>query len=143
MRLKGKDMLERLTKLQNKDGAFSVITQQLRDAEKKREASQVDGVTVKLNKAEQLKVQSALESVETLKFKVKKQMATRRIVDITPKTISSAPKSEEAKETDANEPSSTETFNYLVMDTREKINEAMQVLFSRDSKLRRLQDRPQ
>ena len=95
MRLKGKDMLERLTKLQNKDGAFSAITQQLREAEKKKEAEQVDGVTVKLNKAEQLKVQSALESVETLKFKVKKQMATRRIVDITPK----APKAEEAKET--------------------------------------------
>lgn len=28
MRLKGKDMLERLTKLQKKDGAFSMITQQ-------------------------------------------------------------------------------------------------------------------
>ena len=60
MRLKGKDMLERLTRLQNKDGAFSVITQQLREAEKKKEAEQVNGVTVKLNKAEQLTVQSAL-----------------------------------------------------------------------------------
>ena len=144
MRLKGKDMLDRLTKLQNKDGAFSVITQQLRDSEKKKEANIVNGVTVKLNKAEQLKVQSALESVETLKFKVKKQMATRRIVDITPKkAVSSAPQTEETKESVSKEPSSTETFNYLVMDTREKINEAMQVLFSRDSKLRRLQDRPQ
>lgn len=56
MRLKGKDMLDRLTKLQNKDGAFSVITQQLRDSEKKKEANIVNGVTVKLNKAEQLKV---------------------------------------------------------------------------------------
>ena len=36
----------------------------------------------------------------------------------------------------------TETFNYMVMETREKINDAMQVLFSRDSKLRRLQDKP-
>ena len=43
----------------------------------------MNGVTVKLNRAEQIKVQSALESVETLKFKVKKQMATRRIVDLT------------------------------------------------------------
>ena len=52
MRLKGKDMLERLTKLQKKDGAFSVITQQLKEAEMKKEAEQVNGVTVKLNKAE-------------------------------------------------------------------------------------------
>ena len=33
----------------------------------------------------------------------------------------------------------TETFNTMVIDTREKINEAMNVLFSRDSKLRKLQ----
>ena len=81
-------------------------------------------------------VQSALESVDTLKFKVKKQMATRRIVDITPKGQQQQPKPEESKEC------TTETFNCLVMETREKINEAMQVLFSRDSKLRRLQDKP-
>ena len=71
-------------------------------------------------------------------------MATRRIVDLTAQ--STGPKAEEAKEnTRSNagkEPSATETFNFLVMDTREKINDAMQVLFSRDSKLRRLQDRP-
>ena len=62
----------------------------------------MNGVTVKLNKAEQLKVQSALESVETLKFKVKKQMATRRIVDIRPTAATTANKDaqqpEEAKE---------------------------------------------
>lgn len=146
MRLKGKEMLERLNKLQNKDGAFCRITQQLRDTEKKKEAEQVNGVTVKLNKAEQLKVQSALESVETLKFKVKKQMATRRIVDIRPKTTvnKDAQQPEEVKEmatSKAESGSTTETFNYLVMDTREKINDAMKVLFSRDSKLRTLQDR--
>ena len=39
-------------------------------------------VSVKLNRVEQAKVEEALESVETLKFKVKKQMATRRIVDL-------------------------------------------------------------
>ena len=70
-------------------------------------------------------------------------MATRRIVDLAPKPAASqGPKPEESKESRpvaASEPSSTETFNYMVMDTREKINEAMQVLFSRDSKLCRLQ----
>ena len=33
MRLKGKDMYERLTKLSQKDSAFSIITQQLKSAE--------------------------------------------------------------------------------------------------------------
>ena len=71
-------------------------------------------------------------------------MATRRIVDLAPKPVASqGPKPEESKESGASKanggPSATETFNYMVMDTREKINEAMQVLFSRDSKLRRLQ----
>ena len=144
MRLKGKDMLARLSKLQKADGAFSVITQRLRDEEKRKEAeSGVNGFAIKLNKAEQIKVQSALESVETLKFKVKRQMATRRIVDITPKPAAE-PQPEEAKDSSEKkaQPSSTETFNYLVMDTRERINEAMQVLFSKDSKLRRLRDPP-
>ena len=54
----------------------------------------MNGFAIKLNKAEQIKVQSALESVETLKFKVKRQMATRRIVDITPKPAAE-PKPEE------------------------------------------------
>ena len=77
--------------------------------------------------------------MDTLKFKVKKQMATRRIIDITPK---GEPKPEEAKVQTSSvknrQECTTETFNYLVMETREKINDAMQVLFSRDSKLRRL-----
>lgn len=66
-------------------------------------------------------------------------MATRRIIDLTAK-----PKAEEAK--DDEKPASpaaskpTETLNYMVMDTRGKINDALQVLFSRDSKLRRLHD---
>ena len=71
-------------------------------------------------------------------------MATRRIVDLTPKPVASQEsKAEEKKENSitisTKNPSPTETFNYMVMDTREKINEAMQVLFSRDSKLRKLQ----
>jgi hypothetical protein len=135
MRLRGKDMFERLTKLQETEGAFSLVTKQLREAEKKREAAN-KGVAVKLNKAEQMKVQSALESVETLKFKVKKQMASRRIVDLTKAPIT--PKPEEAKNVEMKQPNFTETFNYMVMETREKINDAMQVLFTKDSKLRKL-----
>lgn len=108
----------------------------MRDSEKKAKAETVNGITVKLNKADQLKVQNALESVETLKFKVKKQMATRRIVDLTAR-----PKVEEAKESEKMAARPVETLNFMVMDTRDKINTAMQALFSRDSKLRRLQDK--
>jgi len=68
-------------------------------------------------------------------------MATRRIVDLTSK-----PKPEEAKDGDeaaaaaATSGKPVETLNFMVMDTRGKINDALKVLFSRDSKLRRLQD---
>ena len=81
-------MLDRLTKLQKTDGAFAVISKQMltenaaKENQKQTSTYQVS-VPVKLNKSEQIKVKSALESVETLKFKVKKQMATRRIVDLT------------------------------------------------------------
>lgn len=138
MRLRGKDMLQRLQNLHNSEGAFAQVTVQLRDAQKKKEMETTQGFSVKLNKAEQVKVKSALESVETLKFKVKKQMACRRIVDLTkttPAASSAAPQPEEAK---TNEPHPNETFNYMVMETREKINDAMQILFSKDSKLRKL-----
>jgi len=67
-------------------------------------------------------------------------MATRRIIDLTVK-----PKVEEVKEDGkAASPAGSkpnETLNYMVMDTRGKINDALQVLFSRDSKLRRLHDK--
>ena len=52
MRLRGKDMRERLANLQKKDNAFAVITQQLRDSEKKAQSETVNGITVKLNKAD-------------------------------------------------------------------------------------------
>ena len=71
MRLRGKDMMNRLNNLQQKDNAFSALTQQMRDTEARKKA-EAQGTTIKLNKAEQLKVKSALESVETLKFKVKR-----------------------------------------------------------------------
>ena len=50
-----------------------------------RESEEADQgeVSVKLNRQEQNKVEEALESVETLKYKVKKKMATRRIIDLT------------------------------------------------------------
>ena len=51
MRLRGKDMLQRLAKLQKQDNAFALIAQQMRDQAKAREA-EASGVSIKLNKAE-------------------------------------------------------------------------------------------
>lgn len=67
-------------------------------------------------------------------------MATRRIVDLT--APQSQPKREESKDNrdDRKVPSAAETLNTMVMDTRGKINDAMQILFSRDSKLRKLHE---
>ena len=65
----------------------------MRDAESRKKA-EMQGTVIKLNKAEQNKVKSALESVENLKFKVKRKMATRRIVDLTANLGASIPKAE-------------------------------------------------
>lgn len=71
-----------------------------------------------MNRSEQIKIESALESVETLKSKVKKQMATRRIVDLTAPAIK--PKAEESKESldEQQRKKEAETYNCMVMNAR-------------------------
>lgn len=72
-------------------------------------------VAIKLNRSEQTKVEEALESVEALKFKVKKQMATRRVVDL------SKPLSEQGSAAEAVQAAAklnTESQNYLVVEAR-------------------------
>lgn len=132
MRIKGKDMLSRLSNLQREQGAFNTLVQQMRSDQKADHGE----VAIKLNRSEQTKVEEALESVETLKFKVKKQMAARRVVDL------SKPLSEQgstAEVVQAAAKLNTESQNYLVVEAREKINEAIEVLFTKDSRLRKLQ----
>ena len=132
MRIKGKDMLARLSTLQREQGAFNTLVQQMRSDNKTDHGE----VAIKLNRQEQTKVEDALESVEALKFKVKKQMATRRVVDLS-KPLQDQGSTAEAVQAAAK--LNTESQNYLVVEAREKINEAIEVLFTKDSRLRKLQ----
>ena len=89
MRLKGKDMLARLVALDSREGAFAQLSgeyqeqAQLFGNQSSQTQIRADGMSIQLNGAEKAKLEGALSSVETLKFRVKKQMASRRIVDLT------------------------------------------------------------
>lgn len=63
-------------------------------------------------------------------------MATRRVVDLS-KPLQDQGSTAEAVQAAAK--LNTESQNYLVVEAREKINEAIEVLFSKDSRLRKLQ----
>ena len=131
-------MLARLSKLQREEGAFNMLVHQLRESQKADQGE----VSVKLNRVEQSKVEEALESVESLKSKVKRQMATRRIVDLSKPledqtTFQSKNDALDAVRSELKV--NTESQNYLLVEAREKINDAMEVLFTKDSRLRKLQ----
>ena len=78
MRLKGKDMLARLVALDSREGAFAQLSgeyqEQGRLANNKPSSTQTraGGMSIQLNGNEKTKLEGALSSVETLKFKVKK-----------------------------------------------------------------------
>ena len=71
MRLKGKDMLERIQKLNNSNTAFGTLMKQISKQE------------IKLNAAEEEIVTKAIKEVGGLKTALKRQMAKARVVDLT------------------------------------------------------------
>lgn len=67
-------------------------------------------------------------------------MATRRIVDLSKPLEEQYQTKTDAIEAVKNELKvNTESQNYLLVEAREKINDAMEVLFTKDSRLRKLQ----
>lgn len=79
MRLRGKDMMVRLNNLQNEESAFVKLIKQNNNNIKL--ISKV--ATVKINNEEQTKIETALQSVDTLKSNFKRKMASAKIIDLT------------------------------------------------------------
>lgn len=72
--MKGRQIMERLQKLQREEGAFNTLIQRNR---------QKNELQIKLNTDEQGKLEETLTNVSKLKNKVKRQMARARVVDFT------------------------------------------------------------
>lgn len=74
MKMKGRQIMERLQKLQREEGAFNTLIKRNR---------QKNELQLKLNAEEQTKLEDTLQNVSLLKSKVKKQMARARVIDFT------------------------------------------------------------
>lgn len=75
MRLKGKDLMTRLNRLHKDGGAFDQLTNMFKEDINRNVDEDDDNMTIKLNRKQQLIMEDAVTSAETLKFRVKKQMA--------------------------------------------------------------------
>lgn len=71
LRLKGKDMLERIQKLNNSSSAFGTLMKQFNKQE------------IKLNSNEEAVVTKAIKDVEGLRLALKRQIVKARVVDLT------------------------------------------------------------
>lgn len=114
-------MTERLNKLCKSEGAFN---QYLTKQKEQRDLMK------RLTKDEQGKIEDALENVEVLKSKVKKEMALIKVIDLTKKDqMVEKQKGEEFIE------SNREKINYMIVKAKDQVNDAFKILFSKDSKL--------
>jgi hypothetical protein len=111
MSLRGHNMNERLKKLADSGPMGQFILRQ-RD---RQEALK------RYSREEQNKLEGAVEWVSGLKTKVKKEMALIKVTDLTKQN---AERGEEAKR-----------INYMVIKARHQVNEALDVLFAKDSHL--------
>jgi hypothetical protein len=92
-----------------------------------------------LTKDEQAKLENALENVEVLKSKAKKEMALIKVIDLTRKDQTS-PAAEEVETTeqqkgDENVEASKEKVKYMIVKAKDQVNDAFKILFAKDSML--------
>jgi hypothetical protein len=125
MRLRGNNMTERLNKLQREEGALNKYI--IKQREKKE-------LQLKLTKDEQGKLENALTNVEYLKSKVKREMTLVKVPDLTLKVNKKADEECITQEQALGQ----EKINYMIIKAKEEVNEAMKVLFAKDSKLHQL-----
>lgn len=140
MRMKGKDMTTRLRNLQNDNSAFAKLIKQNQEKENAKPSQS----NVKLNAEEQGKIEAAINSVESLKSQFKRKMANARIVDLSKiqATVGAGERPlnplDVEKAMAEHQKRNTEQFNFLVCEARNKMNDALEFLFQKDSKLRNL-----
>jgi len=115
MALKGKTMLERMKRLEAGNGPMAQFIGKQRNRQDAFNS---------YSREEQVKLEGALEAVEGLKSKVKKEMALLRVIDIT-----------QHEEQRGGTLSHSEKINYMVVKAKDQVNDAFSLLFAKDSKL--------
>lgn len=73
MRLRGKDITERLNKMRKTDGALNKFI---------NDHSEQTTMNMKLSREKQNQLSKAVETVDNLRIKVKQQMASVKIIDL-------------------------------------------------------------
>ena len=117
MALKGQHMLQRLTKL---DSGNTPMTQFIA---KQRERQDV---LKRYSRDEQSALEGAVETIEGLKTKVKREMALVKVKDLT---------QGQKKEEELESKQVKDRINYLIVQAKDQANDAFDVLFSKDSTL--------
>ena len=119
-------MLERIQKLNSSSSAFGTLMKQFSKQE------------IKLNSTEEAVVTKAIKDVGGLRSALKRQMVKARVIDLT-RSSAPPPLADSLDETAAEKKEERiETFNHKLVQVKETVNEAMAMLFSKDSKLRKI-----
>ena len=148
MKLRGHKVTEKLNKLQKSNGALNQYIK--KDSERRN-------MNLKLSRDDQTQLVKAIEKVDSLKTSVKLQMASVKIVDLKKKKedIARAQAEEKAamstafrrnREKNLVDPSNDRpdcvkanmNINYMIVQAREQVNDAIKQLQSQDSKLSNL-----
>jgi len=149
MKLRGQRITEKLNKMQRSDGALNEFIKN--QADKK-------AMNIRLTRDDQTQLVKAIENVESLKTNVKMQMASVKVVDLAQKKEDflraqaeerasrkqSAFKRNQAKtlvDPSLDKPDCVRTnmnINYMIIQARDQVNDAVKNLMSHDSKLTNL-----
>lgn len=152
MKLRGQKVTEKLNKLKRSDGALNEF---IKNQKQKKD------INLKLTREDQNQLEKAIENVDNLRTKVKLQMAGVKVVDLKKKREDLARAQQEEKLVQSSafmrnkklsqkqggansgndKPDCVRTnmnINYMIIQAREQVNEAIQKLMTKDSKLSHL-----
>ncbi len=86
---------------------------------------------------EQSMLEGAVETIEGLKTKVKREMALVKVIDLTKEGKS---KQEQQSEEEVDSKKLKDRINYLIVQAKDQANDAFDVLFSKESALHSVKD---
>lgn len=115
MRLKGKDMSQRIAKLQSEGSCFSTLMKSFNQVE------------VRLNQDESNLVTGAIKEVSKLRQGMKRQMAKARVVDLSKKETPL----QQQLVTESTTAKSAQDFDQQLQKAKTVVNETVELLFSK------------
>ena len=119
--MKGQHMMDKLKRMEQDKGPMTQFIAKQRD---RQEALKT------FSREEQNKLEGALDTMEGLKSRVKKEMALLRVIDIT----KNASAQDEQKGGSIAAPN-VDKINYMIVKAKDQVSDAFDLLFSKDSKL--------